>query len=111
MFNRENEKKRKLEEERMARTRRLGESRNKNSSDDSFDTVGLATGMLTGIPVGPRGITSGSLMGSLLHSNPVNADDSNRSSSSYDSGSSSSYDSGSSLSFDSGSSSSGGGDF
>lgn len=37
------------------------------SRTEDFDAVGFAIGMATGFPVSPRGITMGSILGSLLH--------------------------------------------
>lgn len=101
--------------EKVARLPEGGDGRaaRKDDDDEKFDGTGFVIGAATGIPIGPRGVTPGSIIGSMMHSSPTYAADTSSYSApspSHDSGSSSSYDSGSSSSYDSGSSFSGGSD-
>lgn len=70
-------------------------ARQRSSSDDGFDGLGFAMGAATGVPIGPRGVTGGSVLGAALHSSSAHSHSSSDSSSSscssggFDSGSSS----------------------
>jgi len=83
-----------------------------SARDDGFDSSGFAIGMITGVPISPsHGISTGSLIGAALHTDPARSEpvpDPSPSCSVPDS--SPSYDSGSSSSgsCDSGGSSFGG---
>lgn len=50
---------------RKRRERKAAEAR--NEQDDGADTAGLVIGYATGIPIGPSGITTAALVGSMLH--------------------------------------------
>lgn len=46
---------------------REGDYAKNNSEDEGFDSMGFAIGLATGYPISPRGISMGSIIGSLLH--------------------------------------------
>ena len=67
-------------------------ARQRSNSDDGFDGAGLAIGLMTGVPIGPRGVTGEALIGATMHSSPAASFDSSpscSSGSSFDTGSSS----------------------
>lgn len=84
--------------------------------DEGMDVAGFAIGAMTGIPVGPRGVTMAAMMGAAMHQPAQAADEpsprvENDSYSSHNDGGSSSYSaSDSGGSYDGGGSSGGGGE-